>query len=68
MTHLASTTRLEPPARKVHKAIDVLTPGERRDLANTLLRAEWGVALEETRALLLDLALGTGAPLLWTFA
>jgi hypothetical protein len=54
--------------RKVHIAIDLLTPGERRDLANALLRAEWGVALEETRVLLLDLALVTDEQLLWTFA
>ena len=47
MTYLASTTRLEPTVRRVHKAIDLLTPGECRDLANTLMRAEWGVALEE---------------------
>ncbi len=32
-----------------------LTPTERRDLANALLRAAWSAALEETRILLLDL-------------
>ena len=32
-----------------------LTPAERRDLANALLRAAWSAALEETRVLLLDL-------------
>lgn len=32
-----------------------LTPAERRDLANALLRAAWSAALEETRMLLLDL-------------
>ncbi len=32
-----------------------LTPAERRDLANALLRAAWSAALEETRILLLDL-------------
>jgi hypothetical protein len=35
--------------------LDLLTPGERRDLANALLRAAWSAALEETRLLLLDL-------------
>jgi hypothetical protein len=35
--------------------LDLLTPAERRDLANALLRAAWSAALEETRVLLLDL-------------
>jgi hypothetical protein len=35
--------------------LDALTPAERRDLANALLRAAWSAALEETRILLLDL-------------
>ena len=35
--------------------LDPLTPAERRDLANALLRAAWSAALEETRVLLLDL-------------
>jgi hypothetical protein len=35
--------------------LDVLTPAERRDLANALLRAAWSAALGETRILLLDL-------------
>ena len=35
--------------------LDVLTPRERRDLANALLRAAWSAALEETRIMLLDL-------------
>ena len=35
--------------------LDVLTPAERRDLANALLRAAWSAALEETRIVLLDL-------------
>lgn len=35
--------------------LDQLTPVERRDLANALLRAAWSAALEETRVLLLDL-------------
>jgi hypothetical protein len=37
--------------------LDLLTPAERRDLANALLRAAWSAALEETRILLLDLLL-----------
>jgi hypothetical protein len=42
-------------------AIDLqqLTPAERRDLANALLRAAWSAALEETRILLLDLLVET---------
>jgi hypothetical protein len=35
--------------------LDLLTPAERRDLANALLRAAWSAALENTRILLLDL-------------
>ena len=35
--------------------LERLTPAERRDLANALLRAAWSAALEETRVLLLDL-------------
>jgi hypothetical protein len=37
--------------------LDVLSPGEQRDLANALLRAAWSAALEETRVMLLDLFL-----------
>jgi hypothetical protein len=39
--------------------LDLLSPAERRDLANALLRAAWSAALEETRILLLDLSLET---------
>jgi hypothetical protein len=35
--------------------VDLLTPAERRDLANALLRAAWSATLSETRVLLLDL-------------
>jgi hypothetical protein len=35
--------------------LDLLTPAERRDLANALLRAAWSATLGETRILLLDL-------------
>ena len=54
--------------RKLPIAIDPLTPGERRDLADALLLAEWGAALEEPRVLLLDLALATDEQLPWAFA
>jgi hypothetical protein len=36
-----------------------LTPAERRDLANALLRAAWSATLVETRALLLGLLVET---------
>jgi hypothetical protein len=35
--------------------LEALTPAERRDLANALLRAAWTATLGETRILLLDL-------------
>jgi hypothetical protein len=35
--------------------LEVLSPGEQRDLANALLRAAWSAAMEETRIMLLDL-------------
>ena len=35
---------------------------------NTLLRAAWGAALEETRVPLLDVALATDEQLRWEFA
>ena len=68
MTNFASTTRPGHTVRKLRIAIDPLTPGERRDLADALLLAEWGAALEEPRVLLLDLALATDEQLLWAFA
>jgi hypothetical protein len=34
--------------------LDTLTPAERRDLANSLLRAAWCATLEQTRVLLLE--------------
>jgi hypothetical protein len=37
--------------------VDALTPAERRDLANALLRAAWSATLAETRILLLDLVM-----------
>lgn len=36
--------------------LDTLTPAERRDLANSLLRAAWCATLEQTRVILLDAA------------
>ena len=41
--------------RTIRIDLDPLTPAERRDLANALLRAAWSAALEDTRILLLDL-------------
>ena len=35
--------------------LDALSPAERRDLANALLRAAWSAVLEDTRIVLLDL-------------
>jgi hypothetical protein len=35
--------------------LDLLSPAERRDLANALLRAAWSAVLEGTRILVLDL-------------
>jgi hypothetical protein len=35
--------------------LQLLTPAERRDLANALLRAAWSATLAQTRILLLDL-------------
>lgn len=35
--------------------LQTLTPAERRDLVNALLRGAWSAALEGTRILLLDL-------------
>jgi hypothetical protein len=35
--------------------LELLSPAERRDLANALLRAAWSAVLEDTRIVLLDL-------------
>jgi hypothetical protein len=45
--------------------LDLLTPAERRDLANALLRAAWSASLEGTRVLLLDLLIATDAAAIW---
>jgi len=45
--------------------LDVLTPAERRDLANALLRAAWSATLAETRVLLLDLLVTADATAIW---
>ncbi|MCW3066441.1 MAG: hypothetical protein JWN32_3613 [Solirubrobacterales bacterium] len=47
---------MTPPARG-SVIVNLLTPAERRDLANALLHAAWSAALEDTRILLLDLLL-----------
>ena len=46
--------------------LDLLTPAERRDLANALLRAAWSATLSETRILLLDLLIEVDAALVGT--
>jgi len=51
--HIQQPTE-EPDVTRLHIELDVLSPAERRDLANALLRAAWSAALEETRILLLD--------------
>jgi len=45
----------EPSITSVLILLDTLSPAERRDLANAVLRAAWSAALENTRILLLDL-------------
>jgi len=45
------------PVNTIYIELKRLTPAERRDLANALLRAAWSAALEETRILLLDLVI-----------
>lgn len=44
----------EPRIDSVLILLDTLTPAERRDLANSLLRAAWCATLEQTRVVLLD--------------
>jgi hypothetical protein len=46
---------MDHEVRVLRVDLDLLTPAERRDLANALLRAAWSATLEETRILLLDL-------------
>ena len=41
--------------RQLRIELDALSPAERRDLANALLRAAWSAVLQETRITLLDL-------------
>jgi hypothetical protein len=44
----------DPPITSVVILLDALSAAERRDLANSLLRAAWCATLEQTRVLLLD--------------
>jgi hypothetical protein len=44
--------------------LEILTPAERRDLANALLRAAWSATLVETRTRLLDLLVETDREIL----
>ena len=46
----------EPRVDSILIPLDTLTPAERRELANALLRAAWCATLEQTRVLLLDAA------------
>ena len=46
---------------QLHVELDMLSPAERRDLANALLRAAWSATLEQTRVLLLDLLIEADA-------
>ena len=41
--------------RQLRIELDALSPAERRDLANALLRAAWSAVLEDTRIVLLGL-------------
>jgi hypothetical protein len=41
--------------RQLRIELDALSPAERRDLANALLRAAWSAVFEDTRIVLLDL-------------
>jgi hypothetical protein len=45
----------DPAITSILILLDTLSPAERRDLANSLLRAAWSAALEPTRILLLDI-------------
>jgi hypothetical protein len=45
----------DPAITSILILLDTLSPAERRDLANSLLRAAWSAALEQTRILLLDM-------------
>ena len=55
----------EPRVDSILILLDTLSPAERRDLANALLRAAWSASLEETRVLLLDLLVAADAAVIW---
>lgn len=55
----------EPRIDSILILLDTLSPAERRDLANALLRAAWSASLEETRVLLLDLLVAADAAAIW---
>ena len=55
----------EPRVDSILILLDTLSPAERRDLANALLRAAWSASLEETRVLLLDLLIAADAAAIW---
>jgi hypothetical protein len=51
----------EPPIASLTITVESLSPAERRDLANSLLRAAWCATLEPIRILLLDLLIEVDA-------
>lgn len=55
----------EPRIDSILILLDTLSPAERRDLANALLRAAWSASLEATRVLLLDLLVAADAAAIW---
>lgn len=55
----------EPRIDSILILLDTLSPAERRDLANALLRAAWSASLEATRVLLLDLLVAADAVAIW---
>ena len=62
----AARRQLVDCSRTRHLTIDleILTPAERRDLANAFLRAAWSATLIETRTLLLELLVEADASVL----
>jgi len=52
--HVSQHSPDNDPTTTLLIVLDALSPAERRDLANSLLRAAWSATLEQTRILLLD--------------
>ncbi len=55
----------EPKIDSMLILLDTLSPAERRDLANSLLRAAWAATLEPTRVLLLDALTAIDCDVFW---